>query len=58
MINNFVSFRMKIKDFYNHFSDEESCKLKFKSIRDQQGVVCKKRSRTEHYWHQHMAIRV
>jgi hypothetical protein len=43
---------MKIKDFYYQFTDEEACKFKFKSIRDQEGVVCKKCSGTEHYWHQ------
>lgn len=45
---------MNIRDFYTQFSDEDSCKLKFKSIRDQQGVVCKKCSGKEHYWHQNI----
>jgi hypothetical protein len=42
---------MRIRDFYDQFSNEDACKLKFKFIRDQQGVVCKKCLGTEHFWH-------
>jgi len=43
---------MTLSEFYQKFSDEEECKLKFKQIRDQAGVVCKKCGCTEHYWQQ------
>jgi hypothetical protein len=43
---------MKLRDFYRQYSDEQSCKLKFKEIRDQQGVICKKCGSKEHYWQQ------
>lgn len=41
---------MGILDFYKEYPDEESCKLKFKSVRDKEGVTCKKCGGTEHYW--------
>jgi len=43
---------MKLRDFFEQYSDETSCKLKFKAIRDQEGVVCKKCNSKAHYWHQ------
>lgn len=41
---------MGILDFYKEYPDEESCKLKFKAVRDKEGVTCKKCGCTEHYW--------
>ena len=41
---------MKFIDFYNRYSDEESCKQKFKAIREQEGISCKKCKGTSHYW--------
>lgn len=41
---------MKIFDFISQFPDEESCKLKYKEIRDKQGVVCRKCGGEDHYW--------
>lgn len=41
---------MSIIDYYKHYPDEESCKLKFKAVRDKQGVICKKCGCTDHYW--------
>jgi len=41
---------MKIQDFFKKFPDEPSCKAHFKSIRDKQGVVCKRCGHQEHYW--------
>lgn len=41
---------MRILDFYKEYPDELSCKLKFKEIRDQEGVICKKCNCTDHYW--------
>jgi len=32
------------------YQDEESCKLKFKEVRDKAGVTCKRCSGTTHYW--------
>jgi len=43
---------MNILDFYKVYPDEMSCKLRFKDIRDKEGVVCKKCQNTEHYWKQ------
>jgi transposase-like protein len=36
--------------FIDQFPDETACKLKFKAIRDQEGVVCRKCGGTDHYW--------
>jgi hypothetical protein len=41
---------MSIVDFHKHYPDELSCKLKFKAIRDREGVVCKKCQSIDHYW--------
>lgn len=41
---------MNIIDFHKHYPDEESCKLKFKAIRDKEGVICKKCQSKDHYW--------
>lgn len=41
---------MSIIDYYKQYPDEESCMLKFKAVRDKQGVICKKCSCTDHYW--------
>lgn len=41
---------MKIFEFISQFPDEESCKLKFKEIRDKQGVICRKCGGKAHYW--------
>ena len=43
---------MKLSDFFQQYSDEASCKQKFKAIRDQEGVVCKKCESKDHYWQQ------
>jgi len=40
---------MNILDFYKEYPDELSCKLKFKAIRDKDGIVFKKCNCTEHY---------
>lgn len=32
---------MRILDFYKEYPDELSCRLKFKEIRDQEGIICK-----------------
>lgn len=41
---------MAILDFYKHYPDEESCMLKFKAVRDKDGVGCKKCGCIDHYW--------
>lgn len=41
---------MTLLEFNKKFPTEKSCRLHFKSIRDSQGVVCKKCKHTEHYW--------
>ena len=43
---------MKIFDFISEYPYEESCKKKFKTIRDKEGVVCRKCGGKEHYWKQ------
>lgn len=41
---------MNLLNFINQFPDEDSCRLKFKSIRDKEGVICAKCGSKEHYW--------
>jgi len=43
---------MKLSEFFEQYGDEGSSRLKFKSIRDQQGVICKKCGGIDHYWQQ------
>jgi transposase-like protein len=41
---------MNLFTFTANFTDEESCRIHFKSERDKQGVVCKECGHKEHYW--------
>ncbi|MFH1528877.1 MAG: IS1595 family transposase, partial [Bacteroidota bacterium] len=41
---------MKLFDFVSEYPDEDSCKLKFKAIRDKEGVFCRKCGGKDHYW--------
>jgi DNA-directed RNA polymerase subunit RPC12/RpoP len=41
---------MKLFEFDKYFPNEDSCKSKFKEIRDLQGVVCPKCGCKRHYW--------
>ena len=41
---------MNLLNFISQFPDEESCKLKFKAIRDKEGVVCRHCGGKDHYW--------
>ena len=41
---------MILSEFFRKYPDESACKLAFKQIRDQQGVVCKKCQGQQHYW--------
>ena len=41
---------MTIRDFFNKFPNEASCKTHFKSERDKQGIECKRCKHQEHYW--------
>jgi transposase-like protein len=41
---------MNLINFIEEFPDEASCRQKFKMIRDQQGVVCRKCGCTKHFW--------
>ncbi len=41
---------MNLIDFVTQFPDEESCKQKFKEIRDREGVACRKCGHDSHYW--------
>ena len=41
---------MNIIKFMESYQDEESCKLKFKAVRDKAGVTCKKCSGSVHCW--------
>ena len=40
---------MILSEFFRKYPDESACKLAFKQIRDQQGVVCKKCQGQQHY---------
>lgn len=46
----FKAISMNLLNFVSQFPDEESCKIKWKEFRDQQGVVCPKCGHTHHYW--------
>jgi transposase-like protein len=41
---------MNLIKFINQFPDETACKLKFKAVRDQEGVICRSCGSTDHYW--------
>jgi transposase-like protein len=41
---------MNLIEFVNHYPNEESCKLKFKAIREQEGIICQKCKSKEYYW--------
>ncbi len=41
---------MNLINFIEQFPDENSCKLKFKEMRDTTGVVCRHCGSREHYW--------
>ena len=41
---------MNLIEFSDHFPDEASCKAKFKELREQEGIVCRKCGHKEHYW--------
>ena len=41
---------MNLLNFVTNFPDEESCKRKWKEIRDKQGIICPKCGGTAHYW--------
>lgn len=42
--------KLSIFKFMETYKDEDSCRLKFKGIRDKAGVSCKKCGSTDHYW--------
>ena len=44
------NFDVNIINFVEQFPDELSCKLHFKHVREQEGVVCKSCGGTKHYW--------
>jgi len=41
---------MNLLNFVTNFLSEESCKWKWKKIRDREGVICSKGRSIEHYW--------
>lgn len=41
---------MNILELFKEFPTEESCKLKFKEIREREGVKCRKCGNSTHYW--------
>ena len=44
---------MTLLEFSRRFPTEKSCRIHFKSVRDKQGIVCKKCKHTDHYWLQY-----
>lgn len=42
---------MKIREFFNTYPDEQSCKEAFLNFRLKMGVICKKCGSHEHYWY-------
>lgn len=45
-------FDMNLINFIEQFPDEQSCKLKFKAMRDETGVTCRHCGGKDHYWQQ------
>ena len=43
---------MNLLNFIEHYPDESSCKTKWKSIRDKEGVICSRCDSKSHYWKQ------
>lgn len=41
---------MNLLNFIGQYPDEDSCKLKLKAIRDNEGVVCRHCGSKDHYW--------
>ncbi len=41
---------MNLIKFIDRFPNEESCKQRFKEIRDQEGVICRNCGSNDHYW--------
>ena len=41
---------MWIREFFNSFSNEQSCREHFLQNRIKEGVICKKCGSGEHYW--------
>lgn len=41
---------MKLFEFEKYFPNEESCKARFREMREEQGVVCSKCGSINHYW--------
>lgn len=41
---------MNLTDFIATFPDEQSCRAKFREIREKEGIICRKCSHKEHYW--------
>jgi len=41
---------MKFSEFYKKYNNETACKLKWKQVREQEGITCKKCGCKEHYW--------
>jgi len=41
---------MKLFEFEKYFPNEESCKARFKEIREKEGIICPKCNCKHHYW--------
>ena len=44
---------MTLLEFSKKFPTEKSCRLHFKSVRDKEGITCKKCNHKDHYWLQY-----
>lgn len=49
-VNTFAKKDMTVLEFINKFSEEKSCQVYYKEVRQREGVVCKKCGNTKHYW--------
>ncbi|GHT40498.1 hypothetical protein AGMMS49965_08860 [Bacteroidia bacterium] len=45
-----ITSKMNLLNFTTTFPDEQSCKLKWKEMRDKAGIVCPHCGSTTHYW--------
>lgn len=41
---------MNIREFHLNYQDEESCKAKWRALREEQGIICRKCGHNHHRW--------
>ena len=47
---------MNLLEFEKQYPNEASCRLKWKELREKEGVVCPKCGSKEHYWKKDLSL--